>query len=302
STISPIDSLNLCHRPRSVRPASPATARHHTSSPPPRPSGAGRLAILLDLGEILLTQLGHLLRAIIATQRGERLAHALHALLHRLHVIEQLPDGSRDRIRHVLTDPIGIETDLLGDRLALGLLRIIGLDDDLARDAHRGRPRRNRTSHDGVRADLGAGTDSERPENLRASTDNHAILERRMALALAPAGATQGNAVIKRHVVADLRRLTDNDTHAMIDEKTPADLRAGMNLDAGEPAPQIGIHPRQPLVVTLPEPMRQPVEPDRMQPRIASHHFEGVARRGIAVEYALDIFAHAFEHQSCLRL
>src|SRR5690606_33303862 len=152
------------------------------------------------------------------------------------------------------------------------------------------------------RANLSAGTDSERPENLRASTDNHAILERRMALALAPAGATQGNAVIKRHVVADLRRLTDDDTHAMIDESTPAHPRAGMSLAAGEPAPPTGSQPRQPLAVTLPEPMRRPVEPDRMQPRIAGHRFEGVARRGVAVEYALDIFAHAFEHQSCLRL
>src|SRR5690606_12368146 len=129
-----------------------------------------------------------------------------------------------------------------------------------------------------------------------------AILEPRMALALVPAGATQGNAVIKRHVVTDLRRLTDDATHAMIDEKTPADLRAGMNLVSRQPRTQIGIHPRQPLAAPLPESTRPPVEPDPMQPRIAGHHFEGVARRGIAVEYALDIFAHPFEHQSCLRL
>ena len=38
-----------------------------------------------------------------------------------LQVIEQLTDGARHRIGHVFADAVGIETDLLGHGLALGL-------------------------------------------------------------------------------------------------------------------------------------------------------------------------------------
>ena len=39
--------------------------------------------------------------------------------------------------------------------------------------------------------------------------------------------------------VADLRRLADHYAHAVVNEKAIADLRARMNFDAGEPAPQV---------------------------------------------------------------
>ncbi|MNF17954.1 hypothetical protein D3C80_2217610 [compost metagenome] len=43
--------------------------------------------------------------------------------------------------------------------------------------------------------------------------------------------------------------------------------------------------------------MGQTMQPDRMQPRVAGNHLERIARRRIAMEYALDIFPHALKHQ-----
>ena len=59
-----------------------------------------------------------------------------------------------------------------------------------------------------------------------------------MALAGVLAGAAEGHAVVDGAVVADLRRLAEDDAHAVVDEQALADLRAGVDLDAGlVPAP-----------------------------------------------------------------
>ena len=51
-------------------------------------------------------------------------------------------------------------------------------------------------------------------------------------------GAAQGNLMINRTVVPDFRGFADHDAHPVVDEQLSADLRAGMNLDAGLfPAP-----------------------------------------------------------------
>ena len=54
-----------------------------------------------------------------------------------------------------------------------------------------------------------------------------------MALAGGKAGAAECDALIERHVVADLSGLADHDTGAMIDEQTLADTRGRMYLDPG---------------------------------------------------------------------
>ena len=53
-----------------------------------------------------------------------------------------------------------------------------------------------------------------------------------MALAGVLAGTAQGDAVVDRAVVTDLRRLTKDDAHAVVDKQLAADLRAGVDLDA----------------------------------------------------------------------
>ena len=61
-----------------------------------------------------------------------------------------------------------------------------------------------------------------------------------MALASLLAGAAQRHALVEHHVVADLGRLADDDAHAVVDEEALADLRAGVNLDAGDQTAEVG--------------------------------------------------------------
>ena len=57
------------------------------------------------------------------------------------------------------------------------------------------------------------------------------------------AGAAQGHALVEVAVVADLRRLADDDAHAVVDEEALADLGAGVDLDAGEEAADVRDEP-----------------------------------------------------------
>src|SRR3546814_14792229 len=56
----------------------------------------------------------------------------------------------------------------------------------------------------------------------------------RVPLSFLQGSAAEGDALVERHVVADLRGLTDHDAHAVVDEQPLADPGAGMDLDAGD--------------------------------------------------------------------
>src|SRR5690554_6787347 len=77
-----------------------------------------------------------------------------------------------------------------------------------------------------------------------------------------------------------------------------------MNLYTGKPPRQCRQCSGQPLQPHIPEPVRKPVEQQRMQPRIIGQHLEGISCRRIAMEYAADIFPYTLEHDgiSALRL
>ena len=54
-----------------------------------------------------------------------------------------------------------------------------------------------------------------------------------MTLAVLLTGSSQCHSLIQGHIIADNGSLTNDDTVAVIDEKSLADLRAGMDLNAG---------------------------------------------------------------------
>lgn len=87
--------------------------------------------------------------------------------------------------------------------------------------------RGHRLGHHRIGADLGPGTDSERPKHLGARPDHDAILQCRMTLALVPAGAAQGHSLIESDVITNLGGFTNDDPHAVIDEETTPDLGPG---------------------------------------------------------------------------
>ena len=213
-------------------------------------------------------------------------------------MIEQLTDGPRHRIRHVLPQTIGVESILLGNRLALGLLLIGLLGNDPPRNANRGSTGRYGLGHHRIGTDLGTRTDSEGAKHLGAGTHHNPIFKGRMPLALVPAGSTQRHALIESDIIADLGCLADHDAHAVIDKETTTDLCARMNLDPGQPTAERRHQTPQPFPAHPPAGMRDTVQPDGMQAWIASQHLKGIARRRITMEYALNVFPHTLEHHS----
>src|SRR5690606_8369665 len=105
---------------------------------------------------------------------------------------------------------VGIEADLLGHGLALavqfGVPRLLALiaNNDTTGNTHHGGTGRYRFGHHRIGTDLGPGAHGEGPEHLGPGTDHYTVLQGWMALALVPAGATQGHALVQGHVITDL--------------------------------------------------------------------------------------------------
>ena len=118
-----------------------------------------------------------------------------------------------------------------------------------------------------------------------------------MALgALVQRGTAQRHALVDGAAVADLGGLAHHHAHGVVEEHALANLGAGVDLDAGEPAREVRDEAPQPLQAVVPAPVRGAVQPDRMQARITGDHLPRAARGRIAVEDALDIGAQAGEH------
>jgi len=83
----------------------------------------------------------------------------------------------------------------------------------------------------------------------------------------------------------------------MVNEEPAADLRARMDLDAGEKAPDLGKQPANERDAMPVEEMRHAVIPESVEPRIGENHLEDApeaAGCGIAFKNRLDVAKHAF--------
>src|SRR6185503_6996895 len=118
-----------------------------------------------------------------------------------------------------------------------------------------------------------------------------------MALAFVPRGATQGDAVIERAVVANRRGFADHDAHAMGDEKTPADSRPRVDFNPGQPAADVGNEARQPFEAPAPQPMSNSMEKQRVKPRVASDDLPGRACCRVPVAYHANFFTNSAKHR-----
>ena len=84
----------------------------------------------------------------------------------------------------------------------------------------------------GSGADLHIVANTDAAQHLRAGPDYYPVAKRRMPLTFFISGAAERNTLVNQAVIANLRSLANYDALTMIDEETPPDLRAGMNLDA----------------------------------------------------------------------
>src|SRR5580704_1197958 len=71
-------------------------------------------------------------------------------------------------------------------------------------------------------------------EDFRSGPDHHLIPDGRMPFAALIPRAAERDALIQQNIVPDLGRFTDHHTHAMVDEKSLADLGGRVNLNSSQ--------------------------------------------------------------------
>jgi len=100
------------------------------------------------------------------------------------------------------------------------------------------------------------------------------------------AGAAEGHAVVDGAVVADLRRLAEDDAHAVVDEQAAADLRAGVNLDAGLMPTPLADPAGEEKVLVQKQPVGNAVVDQDMEAGIQQDDLQHTACGGV---FALDV-------------
>src|ERR1041384_1588836 len=156
--------------------------------------------------------------------------------------------------------------------------------------------RRHRGDEDRAGANPAVAAYSDRAENGRAAEDRHRIFNGRMALDRLGGRTAECHALIDRNVIADLARLADYNAHAVIDKTAPTDFRAGMNFNPCQESSDVTHETCQGRQLALPEPVRDPVDENRVKSRIGNRNFPDRPRRRIALEYCLDIFFECLPH------
>src|SRR5665647_441547 len=157
------------------------------------------------------------------------------------------------------------------------LIRVLALVREPDRGGNPGgdSPGRNVLDDNGVGADLHVVSDVHGTEDPGAGTDGDVVADRRMTLDALHRTTAEGDAVVHQYVVAYLGSLADDHTHAVVDEEAPTDLRAGVDLDAGDRPRELGQQPSSQAATGLgPQAVREPVHPDGMQPWGGQRHLE----------------------------
>lgn len=208
----------------------------------------------------------------------------------RLDMIEHVIDGMSDRIRHIRRQAISIEAQFAGNGLPARFLGLpIGTDHMSRNSDYRG-PRRDVLQHNRVGTDTGAVADRYGTEYFRPGADYDAIAQGRVPFSLFPGCSPQRHSVIERAIIADHRGFAYDDTHAVIDEKTPPYLCSGMNLYTGPPASQSRNEASRPCQPAVPQPMAEAMSQNGVYPRVSGEDFKIGLGRGVAVEDAAEIF------------
>ena len=172
---------------------------------------------------------------------------------------------------------------------------LAGLVDDVSGDTDDGGVRGDVAEDDGAGADAGVFADGDVAEDVGGVADEDVVAEGGMALAADLAGAAEGDALVEGDVVADDGGFTDDDTHAVVDEEAAADDGAGVDLDAGPEAGDLGTEAGEELEAPAPEPVIDAMDPDGLEAGIAEQHHEPRGGSGVSFEDAARVFADVFE-------
>lgn len=116
-----------------------------------------------------------------------------------------------------------------------------------------------------------------------------------MAFAGLVAGAAERDALVEHAAVAHDGSLANNDAHGVVDKEMLADLRGGMNLDAGDVAGDLREHPGERAMAVLPQPVLGHVVPLGVQARIGKENDQTVLRGGVLRLDGLDVLANGID-------
>ena len=116
-----------------------------------------------------------------------------------------------------------------------------------------------------------------------------------LAFAVFLAGASKGDALIQRDVVADFRGPADDHAHAVIDENAAADDCAGMNFDAGQDAADMGNKAADKAEPAAPRSMGDPMQQQRVKSGITEHHLDAGPRRRVPFAHRINVFPQPVE-------
>jgi hypothetical protein len=110
-------------------------------------------------------------------------------------------------------------------------------------------------------------------------------------------GTAKRHALIEQNVIADLGCFADHDSHAMVDEKSLADLRSRMNLNASQHPRDLGHDASQQAKSAAMEFVSHAMQENRMESRIAQDNFKPTLGRRIFTENCIDLFFDLTKHR-----
>lgn len=142
---------------------------------------------------------------------------------------------------------------------------------------------RHLLQHDRIRADAAVIANVERTEHLCARRNKHIVANRRVALAGVVSGAAEGHAMVNRAIVTDLGGFADDNAHAVVNEQAAANGRARVDLDAGHMARKLRKPAREEKPLMFVQPVRLPVQDQRVKALIQQEYLERGARGRVAV-------------------
>ena len=181
----------------------------------------------------------------------------------------------------------------VGQTLLVEVFDLFALQPDHpARHAHDRAVRRHVFEHHAAGAYLAVVPYRDRAQHLCARADHHVVLDRRMALARLLAGAAQRHALVDDDVGADLGRLADHHTDAVVDEHSAGDVRRRVNVHARLAPRARRDQLREPLAAVRVEPMREAVAVQRLEAAVRPKHLPLAARRRVVAHRRVEIHGY----------
>ena len=147
----------------------------------------------------------------------------------------------------------------------------------------------NRTS-----SDFGMVTNHNIAQYLRTATNDNSVANRRVALAAILASTSQSHTLVYEHVVANLSRFADHNSHAVVDKETPAYLCPRMNFNASNETAELRNYSRNQWAAQLVQPVRQTVQQDSMDTWITEQDFQAALCSRNAVSICSRIVSNMF--------